>query len=82
MSSENRTKCGRSKSSKTERSYTMRDKMLLTVQEAADLTGLCTITIYELAKTQGFPAVRVGRRVLISRKGLEDWIAAQAGAGK
>lgn len=60
----------------------MRDKMLLTVQEAADLMGLCTITIYELAKTQGFPAVRVGRRVLISHKGLEDWIAAQAGTGK
>lgn len=60
----------------------MSEKMLLTVQEAADLTGLCAITIYELAKTQGFPAVRVGRRVLISRRGLEDWIAAQAGAGK
>lgn len=82
MSSENRTKCGRSKLSKTERSYTMSEKMLLTVQEAADLTGLCTITIYELARTQGFPAVRVGRRVLISRKGLDDWIAAQAGAGE
>lgn len=82
MSSENHTKCGRSKLSKTERSYTMSEKMLLTVQEAADLTGLCTITIYELARTQGFPAVRVGRRVLISRKGLDDWIAAQAGAGE
>lgn len=51
LSSENRTKCGRSKLSKTERSYTMSEKMLLTVQETADLTGLCAITIYELAKT-------------------------------
>jgi hypothetical protein len=32
---------------------------------------------YEIARTPGFPAFSVGRKIMISRNGLEIWIADQ-----
>lgn len=32
---------------------------------------------YELVKTPGFPAFSVGRKIVVSRPGLEAWIAEQ-----
>lgn len=32
---------------------------------------------YELVNSKGFPAFRIGRKVLISRDGLEKWIQEQ-----
>jgi excisionase family DNA binding protein len=49
-------------------------KLTLNVEEAARLLGLHRITVYKLAKRDDFPAVQVGRRVLIPKKGLEQWL--------
>lgn len=66
-----------------ERSKRMNNKQLLiSVPEMADMLGISTPTAYELANMEGFPSVRIGRRLLVSISGLEDWIAAQAGTGK
>lgn len=52
----------------------MDEKLVYSAKEAASVLGVNYITIYRLAKQEGFPAVRVGRRVLIPRRGLEQWL--------
>lgn len=51
-------------------------KMTLTVEETGKLLGISRQTAYELSRSEGFPALRIGRRVLIPRKQLEAWIEA------
>lgn len=59
----------------------IQNKLTLTVEEAAEYLGVCRPTLLELTRTGEFPAFRIGRRVLISRAGLEEWVAEQAGCG-
>lgn len=37
--------------------------------------------MYVLARQDGFPAFTVGNRLLVSVKGLEEWVKAQAEGG-
>jgi len=53
-------------------------KLTLTVAEAAELLGVSLPTAYELAHTEGFPVLRIGRKLLISRVGLELWVDRRA----
>jgi len=53
-------------------------KLTLTVAEAADLLGVSLPTAYELAHSKGFPTLRIGRKLLISRAGLELWVDRRA----
>ena len=49
--------------------------------DVKDLCGLLKIsrpTAYELVHRADFPKVRVGRRVLIPRVGLEKWLEDQS----
>ena len=49
--------------------------------DVKDLCGLLKIsrpTAYELVHREDFPKVRVGRRVLIPRMGLEKWLEDQS----
>lgn len=55
----------------------MNEKLVLTVSEAAAELRLSRPTVYELTHRSDFPAFRVGSRLLISRSGLEEWIAGQ-----
>ena len=49
-----------------------------TVQEAADRLGVGRATIYKWwSEGQGPPAIKVGRRRLISREALENWLRDQ-----
>lgn len=43
-------------------------------QTLARILGVGETRAYELAKTAGFPALRIGRRLLISKKGLLKWL--------
>lgn len=52
----------------------MNAKLTLNVDEAARLLGLNRVTVYKLAKQENFPSIFVGRRVLISKRGLEQWL--------
>lgn len=36
----------------------------------------------ELCHAPGFPAMKIGRRYVISREGLRCWLQTQAGAGR
>lgn len=54
------------------------ERMTLSVAEAAKTLGISRPSLYSLLDRPGFPAFRVGRRVLISRAGLERWIEQEA----
>lgn len=52
----------------------MSDKLTVTVHELAALLNIGRNKAYELTKTQGFPAIRFGRRVVIPLEGLRKWL--------
>ena len=53
--------------------------MLLTVTEAARLLRISRNLCYELIAQKQLPHIRLGRRILLPRHGLEQWIAHEAG---
>lgn len=53
------------------------EKITLTVGELQQRLGISKPEAYELVHQDGFPSFRVGRKILISRSGLEEWIVRQ-----
>jgi excisionase family DNA binding protein len=51
---------------------------LLTVPEAARLLRISRNLAYELIRQNTLPHVRLGRRILVPRRGLENWIEREA----
>lgn len=49
-------------------------KLVLSVPEAAELLGISKSKMYEIVRIKGFPAVRVGKRILVNAKRLEAWL--------
>ena len=58
-----------------------REKLTLSVPEAAQIVGVSQSKMYEIVKIKGFPTIQIGRRLLVSAKGLERWIEEQAEKG-
>lgn len=57
----------------------MADKLTVTVPEMAKLLGVSRPLAYELAKRDGFPAVRLSeRRIVIPVDKLHEWLNRQA----
>ena len=52
--------------------------LTLKVHEAAAVLRISKSKVYELARTESFPAVRIGKRVVIPRDKLIEWMNAQA----
>ena len=57
----------------------MDNKLTLTVKETSILLGVSLPVAYQLTRRADFPTIRIGRKVLISRAGLEQWIIKQSG---
>lgn len=55
------------------------EPLLLTVTEAAKLLRISRNLCYELIAQKQLPHIRLGRRILLPRYGLEQWISRQAG---
>ena len=56
------------------------DKLLLDIwPEVANLLSVSRKTAYDLANSKGFPTVRIGRRKLVCKAGLEQWIQERRG---
>ena len=53
------------------------ERLTLNMKEAAEVVGVSEVLMRRIAKTPGFPVFRVGRRVLIPKEGLKQWINAQ-----
>lgn len=61
----------------------MTEKLALSVTEAAEALGISRRSMYELLNREDFPAaLKIGRRRLISRELLAEWIRTQAGGQK
>lgn len=54
----------------------------ISVPEMAKRLGVSRATAYRLAISEGFPAFRVGRRLLVNEKMLEKWVNEQSNSGK
>ena len=52
-------------------------KVTLTVPEAAELIGVCKPTMYEMVRARKVRSVKVGKKILISRQSLMDWLQEQ-----
>lgn len=53
---------------------TRQEKLVLSVPEAAQLLGISSSKMYEVVRIDGFPCIRVGKRVLVNAKRLEAWL--------
>ena len=51
---------------------TNENRLAYSPQEAADSMGLCLNTVYKLVREGKLPCVKINRRLLIPRAGLED----------
>lgn len=57
---------------------TSNERLAYSAKEAAHVIGVNYVTVLRLAKRADFPAVWIGRRVLIPKKALEEWLLRQA----
>lgn len=53
--------------------------LTLTARETAKILGISYVNTLQLCRLEGFPAVWVGRKVIIPRAALERWLAQRHG---
>lgn len=58
-----------------------KEKLCMNVQELGKELGICRDRAYQLANSEGFPAVRIGRRLVIPVAAFEKWLIEHTGAG-
>ncbi len=58
-----------------------KEKRCMTVQELGEELGICRDRAYQLANSEGFPAVRIGRRLVIPVAAFDKWLTEHTGAG-
>ncbi len=56
------------------------EKLVISVAETAKILGISLPTAYALTYRADFQAFHIGRRALVDRAGLEQWISVQAGS--
>ena len=52
--------------------------LMLSVPEVANLLGISRAEAYELVKTDGFPSLTIGSRIIVPRDKLIAWIDQQS----
>ena len=53
--------------------------LMLSVPEMAAALGISRAGAYELARSEGFPALRIGTRIVIPKDELREWIRRNMG---
>jgi excisionase family DNA binding protein len=53
------------------------DGPLLRPEQAAELLAVKTSWVYDAARTERLPCIRVGRHIRFTRGMLEEWLSAQ-----
>lgn len=53
--------------------------LMLSVPEMAAALGISRAGAYELARSEGFPALRIGKRIVIPKDELREWIKRNMG---
>jgi len=49
--------------------------LLLNVKQLADLLGVSDSSVYELIQENGFPSLRIGKRIVVPKEELRKWIS-------
>ena len=52
--------------------------LLLNVKQLADLLGVSDSSVYELIQEDDFPSLRIGKRIVIPKEELREWISTHA----
>ena len=53
--------------------------LMLSVPEMAAVLGISRAGAYELARTEGFPALKIGTRIVIPKDEFREWIKRNMG---
>ena len=51
--------------------------LMLSVPEMAAALGISRAGAYELARSEGFPALRIGTRIVVPKDKLQEWVNKQ-----
>lgn len=51
--------------------------LAISIEEAGKQLNLARCSMYKLARSDGFPAVRIGGRIVIPVKELREWLSEQ-----
>ena len=51
--------------------------LMLSVPEMGAALGISRAGAYELARSEGFPALRIGTRIVIPKDKLQEWVDRQ-----
>lgn len=55
--------------------------LMLSVSEVAAVLGISRAGTYELVKSDGFPSLKIGSRIVIPKEKFIAWINAQTAGG-
>ena len=53
--------------------------LMLTLPEMAAALGISRAGAYELVRTEGFPALKIGSRIVIPKDELQEWVKRNTG---
>ena len=53
--------------------------LMLSVPDVASILGISRAGAYELVRSDGFPLLRIGSRIVVPKERFIDWINANAG---
>lgn len=51
--------------------------LMLSVPDVASVLGISRAGAYDLVRSDGFPVIRIGKRVVIPKENLVEWINKQ-----
>lgn len=54
------------------------NKLTFTPKEAAEVIGVSLPVVYELCKNSDFPCIHLGRKILVPRQELSEWLHREA----
>lgn len=57
-------------------------KLCMTTDEAAFMLNISKSKLYQLLRDNAIPSVRVGRKILIPTKELEEWLHTQVSCNR
>lgn len=55
------------------------ERLTLTVKDISQELGVSLITAYSIANSQGFPSIRIGKRIVIPRDAFQRWLDSSCG---
>ena len=55
--------------------------LLLNAKQLAELMGVSISTAYELMREEGFPTLKIGKRIVVPKEELRAWISEQVKGG-